>query len=171
MSVRPILPAESPVLRQKAKHVRRFNESLRTLVADMLETMRAAGGIGLAAPQVGVSLRVAVIELPPDDESGEPAGLHVLCNPKIVKTGGEETDEEGCLSVPGYVGAVTRAATVTVKGFSGEGKPVRVKGEALLARVLQHELDHLDGILFIDRLESLDKLRRLDEAEEDLPVG
>jgi len=165
MPIRPILSADEPVLRQKAKRVKQFNGSLRTLIADMFETLHAAHGLGLAAPQVGVPLRVAVIEMPADEEEGTPARQYVLCNPEIVKSAGEETEEEGCLSLPGYVGEVTRAAVVTVKAFSPEGKPIRVKGEGLLARALQHELDHLDGILFVDRLESLDKLRRVGEGE------
>jgi peptide deformylase len=114
---------------------------------------------------------VVVIEIPADEEEGTPAQRYVLCNPEIVKTSGEETDEEGCLSLPGYVGEVARAAAATVKGFTAEGKPIRVKGHGLLARVLQHELDHLDGVLFTDRLESMDKLRRLGEPEEETPVG
>jgi len=133
----------------------------------MFETLHEAHGLGLAAPQIGVSLRVAIVEMPADEETGTPARQYVLCNPEIVKMSGEETDEEACLSLPGYVGEVTRAAVVTVKGFSAEGKPVRYKGEGLLARAFQHELDHLDGILFVDRLESLDKLRRVNEDKEE----
>ncbi len=170
MPVRRIVTAQAPVLRQKAKRVKRFDSALNTLVADMIATLRAANGVGLAAPQVGESLRLVVIEMPADEEEGTPARSYVLCNPEIVKASGEDTDEEGCLSLPGYVGEVTRAAAVTVKGFTPAGKPVRVKGEGLLARALQHELDHLDGILFTDRLESLDKLRRIGEEEES-PAG
>ncbi len=166
MPVRTILTAEAPVLRQKARRIKRFDAALERLVADMFETLHEANGLGLAAPQVGVSLRVVVIEMPADEEEGTPARRYILCNPEIVKSSGEDTGEEGCLSLPGYVGEVTRAATVTVKGFSPAGKPVRVRGEGLLARALQHELDHLDGILFIDRLESLDKLRHVGEEEE-----
>ena len=171
MSVRQIVCADAPVLRRKARRVKQFDAALRSLVADMFETMHAANGVGLAAPQVGVSLRVCVIEMPADEEAGTPARRYVLCNPEIVKTTGQEADDEGCLSLPGYVGEVTRAAVVTVKGFDADGKAVRVKGEGLLARALQHELDHLDGILFVDRLESLDKLRRVDQAAEEAPVG
>ncbi len=171
MSVRAIVSTDSPVLRQKAKRVKLYNDALRTLVADMFETMHAANGVGLAAPQIGISLRIAVIEIAADEEAGTPAQRYVLCNPEIVKTIGEEVDDEGCLSLPGYVGEVKRAAVATVKGFDAEGKPVRVRGEGLLARVLQHELDHLDGILFTDRLESLDKLRRLREDEAESPAA
>lgn len=159
MSVRTILTAEHPVLRQKAKQVKRFDSSLRTLIADMLDTLHEANGLGLAAPQIGVLLRVVVIEMPADEEEGTAAKRYVLCNPEIVKRSGEDTGDEACLSLPGYAGEVTRAAAVTVKAQTPAGKPVRVKGEGLLARALQHELDHLDGILYIDRLEALDKLR------------
>lgn len=167
MSVRPILSADAPVLRQKARRVKQFNQALRTLVDDMWATLEAAGnGVGLAAPQIGVSQRVVAIAIPADEEEGTPARRYLLCNPEIVKASGEQTDDEGCLSLPGYVGEITRAATVTVKGYTEEGKPIRVKGHGLLARALQHELDHLDGVLFVDRLESLSKLRRLEEPAE-----
>lgn len=171
MPVRPLSPADSPVLRQRARRVKRYNESLRALVADLLETLHAAGGLGLAAPQIGVPLRVAVVEFPADEEEGTPAQRYVLCNPEIVKARGEQVDDEGCLSLPGYIGEITRAAVVTVKAFTAEGKAMRVKAEGLLARVLQHETDHLDGILFVDRLESLDKLRHVDQAEEETAPG
>jgi peptide deformylase len=151
--------------------VKQFNQALRALVADMWDSLHAAGGIGLAAPQIGISQRVVIIDLPADEEAGNPAQSYVLCNPEIVRASGEEVDDEGCLSLPGYVGEVARAAVVTVKGFTAEGKPTRVKGQGLLARALQHELDHLEGILFVDRLASLDKLRRIDEAEEGTLAG
>lgn len=171
MSVRPILHADNPILRQKARRVKEFNTALRQLVDDMFETLAAANGVGLAAPQVGLSQRLFVIALPPDEQAHKPGRRYVLCNPEIVKAQGQETDEEGCLSLPGYVGEVTRAAVVTVKALDAQGRPVRVKGEGLLARALQHELDHLDGILFTDRLESLDKLRRLIPEEGEQVVG
>ena len=167
MSVRPILSADAPVLREKAKRVKKYDASLRALVDEMFETLREAHGLGLAAPQVGLSLRLCVIDMPADEEEGTPARSFALVNPEIVRKLGEQTDEEGCLSLPGYAGEVTRAAVVTVKGFDAEGKPIRIKGEGLLARCLQHEIDHLDGILFVDRLESLDKLRRVGEGEEE----
>jgi peptide deformylase len=167
MAVRTIVSADTPVLRQKAKRVKEFNTALRALVKDMWETLHVANGVGLAAPQVGVPLRLVVIELPADEEEGTPAQQFVLCNAEIVKALGEDVDEEACLSLPGYAGEVKRAAAVTVKGFNAEGKPVRIKGEGYLARVLQHELDHLDGILFVDRLESMDKLRRLRDIDEE----
>lgn len=171
MAVRTLVPAEAPVLRQKARRVKCFNQALRALVSDMFDTLHAVHGLGLAAPQIGVSLRVAVIEMPADEEQGTPAQQYVLCNPELVKANGEEAAEEGCLSVPGYAGEVARAATVTVKAFTAEGRPIRVKGEGLLARALQHELDHLDGILYVDRLESLDKLRPIVEGEAQSAAG
>ncbi len=156
-------------MRQKSKRIKRFGPSIEALVADMLDTMRAADGLGLAAPQIGVSLRVIIIEMPPQrDEEGneiEPAQLYVYCNPEIIKARGEEEDDEGCLSVPGYVGTVTRAAFVTVKGQDTKGRKIRTKAQGLLARAFQHEIDHLNGILFIDRIESPEKLRRI-EAEQ-----
>ncbi|MGQ9625846.1 MAG: peptide deformylase [Anaerolineae bacterium] len=176
MAIRPLVHADDPLLRLKAKKVRRFGQAVKTLIDDMVETMHANGGLGLAAPQVGVSQRVIVIQLPEqeEDEKKDPwAGkLIALCNPEIVRAkGDEEENEEGCLSVPGYVGLVRRAATVTVKGYNPQGKEVRIKATGLLARAFQHEIDHLDGILFIDRVESPDKIRRVEpvEAKESAP--
>ncbi len=171
MPVRPILTTDSPVLRQKARRIKKFDAALRNLVDDMFETLTDAHGVGLAAPQVGLSVRLCVIEIPADEEENTRARRIVLVNPEIVKSLGEQTDDEGCLSLPGYVGEVTRAAVVTVKGFNAEGKPIRIKGEGLLARALQHEIDHLDGILFVDRLASLDKLRRVGEGAEEGAAG
>ena len=166
MALHKILPADDPRLRRRAKRVKRIDGSLQALIDDMIETMHAVQGLGLAAPQVGVPLRVIVIELLKDEEeplSGKPI---VLCNPEIVKAKGEDEAIEGCLSVPGYIGEVKRAAAVTVKGRNREWKEMRIKAKGLLARALQHEIDHLDGILFVDHLESLDKLRRIEPQEE-----
>ena len=170
MAVRSLIYADNPRLRLKAKKVRRFGRAVQTLIDDMVETMHAQHGLGLAAPQVGVSQRVIVIQLPEPEEEGEErdpwAGkLIALCNPEIVRAKDEEEGEEGCLSVPGYIGLVKRATTVTVKGYNAQGKEVRIKATGLLARALQHEIDHLDGILFIDRVESPEKLRRLEPVE------
>jgi peptide deformylase len=141
----------NPVLRQKAKRVSSIDGAIAQLIDDMVETMREVGGVGLAAPQVGVPLRIAVIELP-DEE------IIVLVNPKIVKRSGERQIEEGCLSIPGYRGEIQRSEKVTVKGLDRFGREIRIKGEGLLAQALEHELDHLDGTLYIDHLESIDKL-------------
>ena len=145
------------VLRQKAKRVPAVDSSIQRLIGDMLETMRQVGGVGLAAPQIGVSLRVIVVQLP--DE--EPIAV---VNPEIVKRTGEREVLEGCLSVPGYAGHIKRSVSVTVKGWDRTGKRVRIKATGLLAQALEHELDHLNGVLFIDRIESPDKLHRV-EAE------
>lgn len=170
MALREILTSEQPVLRQKAKKVKRVDASTQKLVDDMLETMRAANGLGLAAPQIGISLRVLTIEMPEDDEEPQSGKQVILINPEIVKAEGEQFGEEGCLSIPGYVGLVRRAMKVTVKGLDRKGKEVRVKGEKLLARALQHEIDHLDGVLFTDRLEKREDLYRLTEDHERIPV-
>ncbi len=154
MAVLPILTQEVPVLRQKAKRVPRVDNSIRKLIDDMVETMLAAPGVGLAAPQVGVGLRVIVVKVD--------ANLYTLVNPEIVKAAGEQVGLEGCLSIPGYVGEVKRALRVVVRGLNRHGKLVRIKAEELLARAFQHELDHCNGILFIDRLTSLDTLRKVE---------
>jgi len=170
MAEHPILLAGEPILRQKSKKIKTFGPSLEALVTDMVDTMRAADGLGLAAPQIGVPLRMIVIEMQPlRDENGneiEPARLYVYCNPEITEASGEEEGEEGCLSVPGYVGVVRRATHVTVKGQDAKGRKIRTKAEGLLARAFQHEIDHLNGILFIDRVESSEKLRRIMPQEE-----
>ncbi|MFN8636713.1 MAG: peptide deformylase [Chloroflexota bacterium] len=154
MTVRPIVALGNAVLRKKAKKVSRFDPSIRTLIQDMIETMRDAPGVGLAAPQIGVPLQVAVVEAEKDQ-------IHVLVNPEIVKLDGEHILDEGCLSVPGYWGKVKRAEKVTVKARDGSGKEIRiVDAEGLLGQALQHEIDHLNGMVYVDRLDSLDDLQR-----------
>ena len=175
MAERPILTAEDPLLRMKSKKVTRFGDSLKALVEDMFETMEAAYGVGLAAPQIGVLQRVFVVGTPPEyDEDGnevQPEERYVLVNPEIVKARGEEEMEEGCLSVPGYRGLVKRATQVLIKGQDLEGKDVRYKGSGLLAQAFQHELDHLNGVLYLGRLERLDKLTRITKDGEVEEVG
>ena len=170
MPIRPIMTAENPLLRKKAKKVTRFGDGLENLIKDMFDTMHAANGLGIAAPQVGVSQRVFIVELPAeyDDDGKEiaPNEVYVLVNPEIVKAFGEEEAEEGCLSVPGYRGLVTRPARVTIKGYDLRGKEVRHRAEGLLAQAFQHERDHLDGVLFLDYLDDMDKLWRIDMDEE-----
>ena len=164
MTIRRILTAEEPILRERTKKVSTFDASLHRLLDDMLETMRDAPGVGLAANQIGVPLQVAVIEI--DDRITE------LVNPQIVRTAGEQLDWEGCLSIPGYVAEVGRAAKVTVKARDRHGREFRIKGEELLARALQHELDHLNGTLYIDYLESLEEeLVRVSEAHGEVSEG
>lgn len=160
MAIRPILTADAPVLRERTKKVSSFDASLGRLLDDMLETMRDAPGVGLAANQVGVPLQVAIIEI--DEKITE------LVNPEIVKAAGEQLDWEGCLSIPGYVAETPRFAKVTVKARNRHGKEIRVKGEELMARALQHELDHLNGTLYIDHLESLEELVRVSEQPDEV---
>lgn len=171
MPVRPIVTAENPLLRKKSKKVTRFGTALEALVQDLFDTLDAAHGVGLAAPQIGVLQRVYVIEIPAEyDEEGNevaPAERYVLVNPEIVKMRGEEEMDEGCLSVPGYRGMVKRATDVTIKGQDVHGRPVRYRGQDLLAQAFQHELDHLDGVLFLDRLESPDKLWKITAGQEE----
>lgn len=144
-----VLP--DPVLRQKAKRVTTIDNSIHRLIDDMVETMRAASGVGLAAPQVGVSLRIAVIEIPEEE-------VITLINPQIVKREGKRILKEACLSVPGYQGEINRSVMVKVKALDKQGREFRIKGENLLAQALEHEIDHLDGTLYIDHVESPDKL-------------
>lgn len=151
MTVRRIRVIPDPALRQKAKRVTRINDSTQRLIDDLVETMRAAPGVGLAAPQVGVSLRVIVVEVPEEP-------LYTLVNPEVVKKSGERRVEEGCLSVPGYKATITRSVSVTVKAQDRTGKPCRIKATGLLAQALEHEIDHLNGILYIDYLSSMDEL-------------
>ncbi len=167
MAIRRILTAEELILRERTKKVSTFDASLHRLLDDMLETMRDAPGVGLAANQIGVPLQVAVTEI--DGTVTE------LVNPQIVKGSGEQLDWEGCLSIPGYVAEVGRHAKVTVKARDRRGKEFRVKGEELFARALQHEIDHLNGHLYIDLLDSLEELVRVsdasDEVDEEMAAG
>lgn len=144
----------SEVLRRKADDVDGPGEELDALIADMFETMYAEKGIGLAAPQIGLSKRLVVVDV--NDEHGEEMGPFALLNPRIVESGTAlDKHEEGCLSIPGVTGVVERPWTVTVEGLTQKGEPVRIEAEGMLARCLQHEIDHLDGVLFIDRLSPL----------------
>ena len=162
MALRNIREIGDPILNQRAKEVREMTPNLRALIEDMVETMRHANGVGLAAPQVGVLKRLVVIEC----EEGE---LLVLINPEIVERDGEQTGYEGCLSVPGKTGIVTRPNHVKVKALNENMEPVTVEGEELLARALCHELDHLDGHLYTEMAEELYTNEELEEmqAEED----
>ena len=158
MAIHKIITTENPILRQKAKKVHRFDPSIAKLIDDMFETMHSAHGVGLAAPQIAVSLRIFVAEF----EEHKIA----MVNPEIIKAEGEETGTEGCLSIPGYVGDnIRRATSVVVKGQDARGKAIRVRAENWLARILQHEIDHLDGILFLDRLDRPEDLREVTEDE------
>lgn len=165
MAVHPIRFLPDPVLRQKAKRVPRIDGSIHSLIEDMIESMYAANGVGLAAPQIGVSLRVIVIGLP-DEEP------FALINPEIVKKSGERVVDEGCLSVPGYRAELTRSKMVLAKGLDPSGKEVRIKArEDLLAQALEHEIDHINGVLYIDHLPSLDVLRKIEPEPEEEEAG
>ena len=154
MAVRPITVLGDDVLRQRAKRVPQVDGSIERLVEDMIDTMHDVGGVGLAAPQVGVPLRVVVIGIPGEE-------VITLINPEIVKRSGERTVTEGCLSVPGYWAEVTRSVSVTAKGRDLQGHQVRIKAkDDLLAQALEHEMDHINGVLYVDHLESLDELRK-----------
>lgn len=172
MAVREIITPKNPILRKKARKVTNFDDpKLQALIDDMVETLFGAPGVGLAAPQVAVSQRVIVVYLPDDEESreeyGQDAGvLHILVNPEIVRASRNMVDGvEACLSIPGYYGSVDRHAAVTVQGYDRHGKQVRIKARDWLARVFQHEIDHLDGILFIDRASEIWRAVPQDEAE------
>jgi len=172
MALRPVHIYGDPVLRQKAQPVTEFDDTLRALVEDMRDTMKAYEGVGLAANQVGVARRVLVVDVPLDDES---RARHVLVNPVIGARSGSETGEEGCLSIPGIYDDVARSQKLTVTGQDEHGRPVEIEAQGYLARAIQHEIDHLDGVLFVDRLSPLKRqfLRRsLDAlARGELPEG
>ena len=156
MAVLKVRKYGDPVLRRRAAEIKDITPELSKTVADMVETMYDEAGIGLAAPQVGISLRLMVVG---HDERREP---RALINPVIVDRGGEVTAEEGCLSIPGIFAQVKRAEWVDVEAKEVDGQPVKIHGRGLLARVLQHEMDHLDGVLFIDRLDPMtrDRIKR-----------
>jgi peptide deformylase len=163
MTNREIRTVPDPVLKKKSRKVNAVSADVRRLIADMVETMRAAPGVGLAAPQIGVDLRVIVVEYAEEPPAGRPEGepppkpaLYALVNPEITRASGEKVDGvEGCLSVPGFAGNVKRHAEVVVKGFNAKGAPVRIRAKGWLARIFQHEIDHINGIVFVDRAEKV----------------
>ena len=150
--IRPILFLPEPILRRKAHKVEKIDSDLKTLITDMIETMRVAPGVGLAAPQVGVPSRVIVVEFGDENDEEAPKKLYTLINPEITFPSEEKVSGiEGCLSVPGLLGEVERYTKAVVRGKNRQGKPVKVTAEGWLARIFQHEIDHLDGILYPDR--------------------
>jgi len=167
MNVREVIKLPHPLLRKKAHEVKNFGEEFQTLVDDMIVTMREEDGVGLAGPQVNQPLRVIVIEYPKDDsQEDSEKKLYVMVNPEIVKCSQEtEFGLEGCLSVPDIVGEVERALQVEVRGLNRYGKKSKVRAKDWLARVFQHEIDHLDGVLFVDRATKLFKTTD-EEAEQ-----
>jgi peptide deformylase len=163
MAIREIVKVPDPVLRRKTIRIRKIDAQLQTLIDDMIETMHDAPGVGLAANQVGISLRVAVIHCPGED-------IVTLINPEIIQRSGSRRCVEGCLSLPGYRGEITRSEQVIVKGLNRDGRPVRYKATDLFAEAIEHEVDHLNGILYFDYLQSGEQLipytRADEEAEE-----
>ena len=170
MAVLKVLIDDHPILRRKAHKITQFDAGLKKLANDMFETMHKSEvqGIGLAANQVGILQRIIIVELTPDpeeDRNGSPAVRITLCNPEIVEAGGREVAPEACLSLPGWVGEVPRAARIVVRAQNLEGKRIKINADGIYARVLQHEIDHLDGILFPDRVEDLGTLRKVSPRE------
>ena len=156
MALRKIYTFSEKVLRQEAETVDRFDDDLKLLISDMVDTMREAPGVGLAAPQIGVSKRVIVVEFGHEEDESIPKQLYAVVNPEIVRLSEETVSGiEGCLSVPGFIGEVDRARIVTVKGQDSDGKPITIRAEGWLARIFQHEIDHVNGILYTDRAENI----------------
>jgi peptide deformylase len=167
--IHPIVKFGDPVLEQATKPVEKFDEELQTLIADMFESMYAAQGVGLAAPQIGIGLRLAIIDV---TNGKNPEAKIVCANPEIIHAEGEQREEEGCLSLPGFRGYVVRPQYVTVRAQDAAGKEFEMRGEQLLARAFCHEIDHLNGILFINHLSMLKrdlikrKIRKLKKSGE-----
>jgi peptide deformylase len=150
--IRPILKYGDSILHDRALPVAAVTADIETLIDDMIDTMYAAPGVGLAAPQVGASLRIFVVDI---SVGRDPAGLMVLVNPEFVERDGVQLEEEGCLSVPGFNATVVRPTRAVVKGLDRHGDPLQIEGVGLLARAFQHEMDHLDGTLFVDRIRGI----------------
>jgi len=165
--LRPILRLGDSILSEPARAVEAITPDIDTLIDDMIETMYAAPGIGLAAPQVGVSLKLFVIDL---SLGKDPAALVVMMNPEFVEREGMQLEEEGCLSIPGFTATVARPKRVVVKGLNRQGDELTIEGTGLLARALQHEVDHLNSCLFVDRLRGISrdlilrKIKKLSKA-------
>ena len=165
--LRPILRLGDSILTAPARPVEAITPEIKTLIEDMIETMYAAPGIGLAAPQIGVSLRIFVVDL---SVGRDPAGLSVMLNPEFVAREGMQLEEEGCLSVPGFTATVARPKRVVVKGLNRHGDEHQLEGTGLMARALQHEMDHLNSCLFVDRLRGISrdlivrKIKKLSKA-------
>jgi peptide deformylase len=167
MALREIITLPHPILRRKAHKVTDFGKEFQQLVDDMVETMREAPGVGLAAPQIAVSERLIVVEFGDEEDEDAPQKLYVVANPEIVSASEEMVPGiEGCLSVPELVGEVERHQLITVKGFNRHGRSTKIKAEGWLARIFQHEMDHLDGILYPDRT---DKVWR-PAPDEEIPL-
>lgn len=169
MALREIVTLPNPVLRRKARKVTEFGPELQTLIEDMVETMREAPGVGLAAPQVNISQQLIVIEFGDEDNEDAPKKLYIVANPEVVKLSKETvTGVEGCLSIPGIVGEVERAEKALITGQNRRGQPVKIKAEGWLARIFQHEIDHLNGVLYVDKAT---RLWQQKDEEEDVPAA
>ena len=167
MAILDIVLEGDPRLRHKAHRIRTVDDSIRRLAADMRETMLDAPGVGLAAPQVGIPLRLFVVHVPEDYvEDGSPATTLALVNPEIVKAQGRVLGYEGCLSIPGWTGEVPRSDRITVKAIGLNNRALKIKYEGWVARILQHEIDHLDGVLFLDRVEDRATIQEVPDSEE-----
>lgn len=152
MALRQIVYIPDAVLRRKAHKVTAFDKDFQTLADDMVETLRDAPGVGLAAPQIGISERLIVVEYGDEEDEEAPKKLYIVANPEIVKASEETVNGiEACLSIPGLAGEVMRAEAITIRGQNRRGQPIRIKAEGWMARIFQHEIDHLDGVLFTDR--------------------
>ena len=168
MALREIIKVGDPRLREQSREVSEITPEIRQLIDDMVETMHEAEGIGLAAVQIGELDRIIVIELPEDEEVPGSGEEYIVVNPEIIKLSREvETGIEGCLSIPGYVGEVERAFEVVIRGLDRYGKPFRLRPRGYLARVFQHEIDHLEGVLYIDRLIEPDRIWAVKEGTEE----
>jgi peptide deformylase len=168
MAIRDIVYIPDPVLRRKAHKITTFDKDLQVLIDDMIDTVRDAPGVGLAAPQVGVSSRLIVVEYGDEEDETAPKKLYVVVNPEIIQAS-EEKEEgvEACLSIPGLVGDVERNLQIVIKGFNRRGQPTRIKAEGWLARIFQHEIDHLDGVLYTDRASKVWKPKETEAAPMD----
>ena len=161
MAIRPILELPNPVLRQRAKKIRSIDSQLMRLAYDMVDTMQYANGVGLAANQVGELKRLIVIQLPDEEE------VHIYFNPEIVKREGKREVEEGCLSIPGYRAMINRSVWVRFRAMDHSEKVIKFKAEDILSQALEHEVDHLNGILYIDHMEEHQQLIPVDKSEDD----
>ncbi|HLF72634.1 MAG TPA: peptide deformylase [Dehalococcoidia bacterium] len=160
MAVLPIVKVPQDVLRQKTKKVKKIDSSIQRLIDDMIETMHDAPGVGLAANQVGISLRLCVIHVPGEE-------VVTLINPEIVRRSGARQCDEGCLSLPGYKGTIQRSEKVVVKALNRDGRPIRYHASDLFAEAIEHEVDHLNGVLYFDYLDSFEQLQALRPGDEE----
>lgn len=166
MPTRKIVTLPHKVLRRKARPVKDFGPELQTLIDDMVETMRLAPGVGLAGPQVDVSQRIIVVEFGDEEDEAVPPKLYAVVNPRITRQSNETAlGTEGCLSIPGILGDVQRSLAVTVKGQNRHGQPITIKAKGWLARIFQHEVDHLEGVLFTEKAEKVWQFQPEDQED------